>query len=119
MEKLSSRCPYCGGEMKVERIRCAACKTAVEGDIPVPRLARLSPEERDFVELFVRSSGSLKEVARQLDISYPTVRNRLDEMIKKLKVETAKDKEHRKLILDNIGMGKLTADEAVKLLKAL
>ncbi|OHB70057.1 MAG: hypothetical protein A2W23_08255 [Planctomycetes bacterium RBG_16_43_13] len=119
MEKLSGICPYCGGAMKIERTRCGACKVAVEGEIPIPRLARLSPEEREFIELFVKSSGSLKAVAQKLDISYPTVRNRLDQIIDKLKHETAADREYRRRILDGIEDGKISVDEAIKLLREL
>jgi len=105
--------------MKIERIRCVSCKIAVEGEIPIPRLARLSPEDREFIELFVKSSGSLKAIAQKLGISYPTVRNRLDEIINKLKHETDSDKEYRKRVLDGIEEGKISVDEAIKLLREL
>lgn len=105
--------------MKIERIRCASCKIAVEGEIPIPRLARLSPEDREFIEFFVKSSGSLKAIAQKLGISYPTVRNRLDEIINKLKHETDRDKEYRKRVLDGIEEGKISVDEAIKLLREL
>ncbi|MEK7447958.1 MAG: DUF2089 domain-containing protein [Planctomycetota bacterium] len=119
MEKLARSCPYCGGAMHIERIRCKACKIAVEGEIPIPRLARLPPEDREFIELFVKSSGSLKAVAQKLNISYPTIRNRLDEVISKLKQETTGDKEYRKRILDGIEEGKISVDEAIKLFREL
>lgn len=119
MDKLLSICPYCNGTMKIERLRCGVCKVAIESDIPIPRLARLSPEDREFIELFVKSSGSLKAVAQKLDISYPTVRNRLDQIIDRLKHETADDKESRRKILDDVQEGKVSVDEAIKLLREM
>lgn len=47
-------------------------------------LARLRPEEQQFVIEFVRASGSLKEIARQYGVSYPTVRNRLNDLIARI-----------------------------------
>ena len=66
------------------RLRCGGCGTAVEGAFPLPVLARLDAEEQAFVLRFLKASGSLKEVARQYGISYPTVRNRLDGLIERV-----------------------------------
>lgn len=119
MEKLDRNCPYCNGAMEIERLRCSSCKIAIEGKISVPRLARLSPEEREFIELFVRSSGSLKAIAEKLKISYPTVRNRLDKIIKALEEETNHERDARREILDAIEEGKMNVDDAVQALREL
>jgi hypothetical protein len=66
-------------------MHCPGCGTEVSGDYDIPRLMRLAPREIAFVEAFVASSGSLKEMARRLEVSYPTVRNLLDDIIDKLK----------------------------------
>ncbi len=70
--------------MDVKRLRCAHCETEVEGMYPLPPLMRLPQDDQDFVLLFIKASGSLKEMASHLAVSYPTVRNRLDEIIGQL-----------------------------------
>ena len=119
MEKLTNKCPYCNGTMEIERLRCSSCQIVLEGKIPIPRLARLSVEDREFIELFVRSSGSLKAVAAKLGISYPTVRNRLNKVIAALEDEQKHERDTRRNILDAIEQGKLTVDEATQLLREL
>lgn len=65
----------------MESLACPACKTQVSGDYTLPLLLQLSAEEQAFLLLFLKSSGSLKAMARQLGFSYPKVRNMLDELI--------------------------------------
>ncbi|SFD80000.1 Protein of unknown function [Chitinophaga sp. CF118] len=79
-------CPACQSPLKVTSLACGACDTVVSGSFELPLLARLSEEELQFVLDFVKSSGSLKVMAQQLGLSYPTVRNLLDDII--LKIET-------------------------------
>jgi hypothetical protein len=78
---LVSRCPSCGGSLQVRKLWCTGCAIAIEGEFTLGVLTRLQPEEQQFVIEFVRASGSLKEMARKFKVSYPTVRNRLDELI--------------------------------------
>jgi len=69
----------------VARLVCSECGTAVEGSFPLPVLVSLPADDQQFILDFVKSSGSLKEMARLLGVSYPTVRNRLDEIIARLR----------------------------------
>jgi len=85
MKKLPTNCPSCGEGLAVKKLRCEECETEVEGLYELPPLAGLLVEDRDFVLQFIKASGSLKEMAKLLGVSYPTVRNRLDEIIDKLK----------------------------------
>lgn len=78
---LPVKCPSCGDALHGERFSCPGCGTAVEGDFLLPTLARLSREEQQFVLDFVKSSGSLKQLAKLHSVSYPTVRNRVDALI--------------------------------------
>ena len=66
------------------RLACPGCDTAVQGDYLLPALSRLGSEDQQFVLAFILRSGSLKEMARLYGVSYPTVRNRLDELIARL-----------------------------------
>jgi len=85
MKRLPMCCPSCDGSLSVKRLRCEHCGTEVEGQYALPALASLSQEDQEFIVAFIKASGSLKEMAGILKVSYPTVRNRLDEMIEKLK----------------------------------
>ena len=95
MKQLPITCPSCAGRLAVKRLRCERCETEVEGSYSLPPLASLSQEDQEFVVEFVRASGSLKEMAGLLKVSYPTVRNRLDEVIEKLKQNHPQTKEKK------------------------
>ena len=84
MKRLPTGCPSCSGRLAVKRLRCETCETEVDGMYPLPALASLGQEDEEFILEFIKASGSLKEMARILAVSYPTVRNRLDEIIAKL-----------------------------------
>lgn len=77
-------CPSCKAQLKVKSLKCENCETEVTGNYDLPVLALLLPEEQNFILKFVKHSGSLKEMAKQLRLSYPTVRNLLDEIIDKI-----------------------------------
>jgi hypothetical protein len=81
---LPLQCPGCNQPLKVSRLFCDECRTEVSGTFDLPLLARLDEKEQAFVIDFVKSSGSLKDMAKSMGISYPTVRNFLDELIDKL-----------------------------------
>jgi len=81
---LPGHCPSCQTPLTVKVMQCDGCSTEVHGHFKLPILAELSPEEQNFILNFVKNSGSLKEMAKQLSLSYPTVRNLLDEIIEKI-----------------------------------
>lgn len=83
-KRLPLRCPACDAPLKVARMVCAQCGTEVSGMFDLPVFTRLSEEEQRFMLKFVKTSGSLKDMAKQMGVSYPTVRNYLDDLIKKL-----------------------------------
>ena len=120
------RCPVCGQSLYVKKLACAHCGTAVEGVFELPRLARLSPEHQRFIELFIRSEGKLNRVQEFLGISYPTARAQLHEVIRALGYEPSgidENKqqpitpERRRKILADLDAGKISSDEAIRLLK--
>lgn len=83
--KLPIACPSCQESLHVSQLSCPACSTQVSGNYPLPVLLRLPADEQAFILQFFLSGGSLKEMASQIGISYPTVRNRLDDIIEKVK----------------------------------
>lgn len=83
--KLPISCPSCSEKLLVSELTCPNCTTKVSGSFPLPVLLSLSEEEQHFILEFFLSSGSLKEMAQKLGNSYPTVRNKLDDLIEKIK----------------------------------
>lgn len=85
MSSLPIQCPACKNSLKVKRLVCENCQTQVEGLYELPLLLRLDSEEQVFVLDFLKCSGSLKDMAGLMKLSYPTVRNRLDGIIERIK----------------------------------
>lgn len=83
--KLPIYCPSCDNSLRVSQLQCDACGTAISGNYDMPLYLKLSREEQDFIMEFFLASGSIKEMARQAGTSYPTMRNRMDDMIAKIK----------------------------------
>jgi len=89
MIKLPVYCPSCSQPLYVAKLTCSSCETQVIGQYKLSLFMLLETEEQDFILQFLLSSGSLKEMAIQMGKSYPTVRNKLDDLIQKIK--TMKD----------------------------
>jgi hypothetical protein len=79
-----STCPVCSGELAVTRLRCGSCGTTIEGEFRVGRFGGLSREQMALLESFLRSRGNLREMERELGLSYPTVRSRVDNLVRSL-----------------------------------
>jgi hypothetical protein len=82
--KLPIQCPSCDTPLSVTQLSCNNCSTSVSGNYSLPLLMQVSEEEQNFILQFFLSSGSLKEMASQMGNSYPTVRNKLDDIIQKI-----------------------------------
>jgi len=91
MKKLPTHCPSCEERLVVKRLRCESCETEVEGIYPLPPLSSFSTDDQLFIQQFIKASGSLKEMAKLTKVSYPTVRNRLNEIIENLKTAEFED----------------------------
>jgi len=136
-----STCPVCEGELLISRLHCRSCGTALEGEFGVGRFGRLSREQLSLLESFLRSRGNLKEMERELGISYPTVRGRVDALVRALGLGDsdtepldddavaddapdadagAEDQaEQRREILERLAKRELSADAAAAALRAL
>ena len=79
-----STCPVCSNELSVTRLHCASCGTTLEGDFSVGRFGRLNREQLALLESFLRSRGNLRDMERELGISYPTVRSRVEALVRAL-----------------------------------
>src|SRR6187431_556804 len=79
-----STCPVCSSELAVTRLHCRACGTTLEGEVSVGRFGRLTREQLLLLESFLRSRGNLRDMERELSISYPTVRSRVEALVRAL-----------------------------------
>jgi hypothetical protein len=113
------KCPVCKQDLQVTRLHCDNCGTAIEGSFALCRFCRLTYEQKQFIETFIKCRGNIKEVEKDLNISYPTVRSRLDDVITALgyPVKGTKADDGKKDILDMLSRGEISYDDALKLLK--
>ena len=118
------RCPVCGNEMIITRLHCPDCDVTVEGHFALGRLGTLSPEQLEFVEVFLRCDGKIKRVEKELNVSYPTVRSRMNEIITSMGYELpgtdGTDEltpEERRQVLDDLAAGRITSEAAIDLLR--
>ena len=77
-------CPVCSNELAITRLHCGSCGTTLEGDFSVGRFGRLNRDQLALLESFLRSRGNLREMERELGISYPTVRTRVEALVRAL-----------------------------------
>lgn len=126
--KAPSKCPVCGEKLSITKLTCHNCSTSIDGDFQPCEFCRLPAEDLEFAKVFIKCRGNIKDVEKELGISYPTVRGKLDAVIKSLGFETlpkeaSKDDELKKTarneILDQLSDGKITTKEAAEKIKNL
>jgi len=124
MHTLPSNCPLCGGGITVTCFHCRDCDTTVEGRFAGGLFKQLTSEQLDFVEIFVRSEGKISRMESEIGLSYPTIRNRLHEVIRALGYEPGRAEEpvgltdgERQRILEKLDEGQISAAQAMRLLK--
>jgi len=129
-----STCPVCSGELAVTRLHCDTCGTTLEGEFSVGRFGRLTKEQLALLESFLRSRGNLRDMERELGISYPTVRSRVEALVRALgfgpregsdeaNAAEAGDLEgpalDRQTILERLARHEMSADDAAAAIRAL
>ena len=122
MYPVLGKCPVCGESMIVTRLYCRTCDSALEGHFTLGRFYQLAPEQMAFVETFIRCEGKLTRVQEELSMSYPTVRSRLNEVIRALGYEVQESTprlaaEERSIILAQLAAGEISSEDAVDLLQ--
>ncbi len=116
--KLIGHCPVCSGKLYISELSCRDCDTKIRGEFEIPPFSKLDESEQEFLILFLRSRGSLRELQRELALSYPTVRNRLDALLAKLGLLSKHaSREEITEILDKLEQGELSAEEAAALIR--
>lgn len=116
--RIISKCPVCSSKLRVVRLKCSKCGTVIENEFELSKFEYLGEDQLSFMETFIKCRGNIKDVEKELGISYPTVRAKLDEVIsalgyvivKKPVIESAE-------IIDMLEKGEITADQAVSMIK--
>ncbi len=113
------KCPVCSSKLRVVRLQCNNCKTGIDGSFELDKFSYLSEEQKTFVEVFIKNRGNIKEIEKDLGISYPTVRRNLDQVIEALgySVKPAEEDVNKKEILEKLSNGEISSEEALKRLK--
>ncbi|MBI3749276.1 MAG: DUF2089 domain-containing protein [Chloroflexi bacterium] len=129
-----STCPVCASELAVTRLHCGTCGTTLEGDFSVGRFGRLNRDQLALLESFLRSRGNLREMERELGISYPTVRGRVEALVRALgfgpRLETDDTEEpaqasepaagrSRAEVLEALARHEISAEDAAVAIRAL
>ena len=123
MHSAPTLCPICQSELTVARLHCPSCDTSIEGQFAAGHFSNLTPEQMQFVFTFVRCEGKINRMEQELGVSYPTIRNRLHEVIRALGCEPGKEEsteigdEKRRAILEDLDAGKISADAAMRILR--
>ncbi|MGV3464860.1 MAG: DUF2089 domain-containing protein [Heyndrickxia sp.] len=114
---LISECPVCSKQLKITKLQCTHCQTTIENVFEISSFASLSKEQLNFIEIFLKCRGNIKEVEKELGVSYPTVRGKLDDIISSLGYSTTKKMEtDRKKVILMLEKGEITAEEAISIL---
>ena len=118
-----NQCPQCGGRLEVRELACPECEISVRGAFRQCEFCGLPEEQLSFLRLFVSRRGNLREAERELGVSYPTVRARLDELLRALgyptaAVSAADRQEHRRQVLADLREGKVSPEEAARKLRS-
>ncbi len=115
------KCPICAAKLEVTELHCSDCDTTVKGHFKLDKFTYLSKEEKYFIEIFVKSRGNIKEIEKDLGISYPTVKKNLENVIQSLGYGEADHNSNltKKEILEKLSDGKIGSKEALELMKEL
>lgn len=116
--RVISKCPVCSAKLRVMKLKCNKCGTVIENDFELSKFEYLSSDQLSFMEVFLKCRGNIKDVEKELGISYPTVRAKLDDVVSALgytviKKPTVNSKE----VLDMLERGEITPEQALNMMK--
>ncbi len=112
---LPPRCPSCGGSLVVTRLECPGCGAEVTGAFEPCRVCSLPPDGRELFDIFLLSRGNLRDVQRALGVSYPTARQRMEEVF--LLLERPPRGPDPMKVLARLRSGEIDVDTAERLLQ--
>ncbi|MDC7244414.1 MAG: DUF2089 family protein [Sphaerochaetaceae bacterium] len=108
-----------GKRIVVKKVYIPEDNLTIEGDFQLPQMSTLSEEDQKFIVAFIKTHGSIKQMESIFNISYPTVKNKLNELSKKvdnygLQIKDVKDTESLSRVLDKISSGEMKVKDALK-----
>ena len=112
---LPPRCPSCSSRLRVVKLECPACEAEISGDFESCSICSLEGETRKVFDLFLAAHGNLKQVQKEMGVSYPTARQRVEEMFRQ--VEGEPEPLHPRDILARLQAGEIDVDQAERLLR--
>lgn len=128
MYKAPGKCPVCSEKLSITKLGCPKCSSSIEGNFQPCEFCRLPEDELIFIKVFIKCRGNIKDVEKELGISYPTVRSRLNSVISSLGYDVSSREQStdnemirnaKQEILDKLSKGQITAKEATEQIKNL
>jgi len=116
-----AKCPVCGENLVITEFSCSSCGTTIRGRFELDEFFRLSPEQLNFLRIFIKARGNLSELQKELGISYPTARSRLESIVRTLGYEAKEIEEEREVddLLDKLEKGEISSQEALEQIRRL
>jgi hypothetical protein len=116
--RIITQCPVCSAKLRAVKLKCSKCSTVIENDFEFSKFEYLSSEQLNFMEVFLKCRGNIKDVEKELGISYPTVRAKLDDVVTALGYTVVKKPTvASKDILDMLEKGEITPEQAINMMK--
>ncbi|RKX38647.1 MAG: hypothetical protein DRP20_02565 [Thermotogae bacterium] len=121
MARVMAKCPVCGENLVITEFSCSSCGTTIRGRFELDEFFRLSPEQLNFLRIFIKARGNLSELQKELGISYPTARSRLENIVRTLGYEAKEIEEEREVddLLDKLEKGEISSQEALEQIRRL
>jgi len=119
--RVMAKCPVCGENLVITEFSCSSCGTTIRGRFELDEFFRLSPEQLNFLRIFIKARGNLSELQKELGISYPTARSRLESIVRTLGYEAKEIEEEREVdnLLDKLEKGEISSQEALEQIRRL
>lgn len=118
MNHVIGECPICHSDLTVTKLECTECHTELSGQFQLSKFNYLTKEDLYFIEVFIKNRGNIKQIEKELGISYPTVKKTLDEVIVSLGYEVSDEEKIKKdEVFKKLEKGEISAKEAAKLIK--
>ena len=121
MARIIATCPVCGNPLTIAELSCKSCGTVIRGNFELDEFFRLSVDQLNFLRMFIKHRGNLSEVQKELGISYPTARARLEDIIRTLgyEVEREETKEDVLEVLNRLDKGEISVEKAIEEIRRL
>jgi hypothetical protein len=111
-------CPVCSSDLLATRLTCVNCHTEITGEFSLSKFSYLNRDELYFIETFIRVQGNIKEMERELNVSYPTVKKNLDAIITKLGFAPPKPvQDDESEVLAKLKNKEISVEDALELLR--